>query len=199
MLFSSGKRKRCKDEHDKEIDDGRQSGKITKILFAVFIMVISICVLYVKVPEMEYVNETIENLDESRDRIMTFSGSTLTASTAISLLPKDWANPLANSFVYIIPVACGLYILSVLLSKAKFKEWAIKFLILGLAIICVIPFSTHFTEKIGGDYLDYVDETIEETNIGAEKIYEVKSVNEEEDVFLDKISDIFPMALKRVV
>ena len=199
MLFSSGKRKRCKDEHDKEIDDGRQSGKITKILFAVFIMVISICVLSVKVPEMEYVNETIENLDESRDRIMTFSGSTLTASTAISLLPKDWANPLANSFVYIIPVACGLYILSVLLSKAKFKEWAIKFLILGLAIICVIPFSTHFTEKIGDDYLDYVDETIEETNIGAEKIYEVKSVNEEEDVFLDKISDIFPMALKRVV
>lgn len=228
MLFSSGKRKRCKDEHDKEIDDGRQSGKITKILFAVFIMVISICVLSVKVPEMEYVNETIENLDESRDRIMTFSGSTLTASTEISLLPKDWANPLANSladmnkyfvfmfaviflekllvvegikisFVYIIPVACGLYILSVLLSKAKFKEWAIKFLILGLAIICVIPFSTHFTEKIGDDYLDYVDETIEETNIGAEKIYEVKSVNEEEDVFLDKISDIFPMALKRVV
>lgn len=130
---------------------------------------------------------------------MTFSGSTLTASTAISLLPKDWANPLANSFVYIIPVACGLYILSVLLSKAKFKEWAIKFLILGLAIICVIPFSTHFTEKIGGDYLDYVDETMEETNIGAEKIYEVKSVNEEEDVFLDKISDIFPMDLKRVV
>lgn len=55
MLFSSGKRKRCKDEHDKEIDDGRQSGKITKILFAVFIMVISICVLSVKVPEMEYV------------------------------------------------------------------------------------------------------------------------------------------------
>ena len=202
-------------------------GKITKILFAVFIMVVSICVLSVKVPEMEYVNETIENLDESRDRIMTFSGSTLTASTAISLLPKDWANPLANSladmnkyfvfmfaviflekllvvegikisFVYIIPVACGLYILSVLLSKAKFKEWAIKFLILGLAIICVIPFSTHFTEKIGGDYLAYVDETIEEANVGAEKIYEVKAVNEEEDVFLEKISDIFVNAFQGV-
>lgn len=202
-------------------------GKTAKILFAIFIMVISICVFSVKVPEMKYVNETIEKLDESRDRVMTFSGSTLTASTAISLLPKDWANPLANSladmnkyfvfmfaviflekllvvegikisFVYIIPAACGFYILSVLLSKPKFKEWAIKFLILGLAVICVIPFSTHFTEKIGGDYLAYVDETIEEANVGAEKIYDVKAVNEEEDVFLEKISDMFVNAFQGV-
>ena len=202
-------------------------GKTVKILFAIFIMVISICVFSVKVPEMKYVNETIEKLDDSRDRVMTFSGSTLTASTAISLLPKDWANPLANSladmnkyfvfmfaviflekllvverikisFVYIIPAACGLYILSVLLSKTKFKEWAIKFLILGLAVICVIPFSTHFTEKIGGDYLAYVDETIEEANVGAKKIYDIKAVNEEEDVFLEKISDMFVNAFQGV-
>ena len=72
-------------------------GKITKILCVLLIMVISICIMSVKVPEMEYMTEAIESLDESRDRVMTFSGSTLTASTAISLLPKDWANPLANS------------------------------------------------------------------------------------------------------
>ena len=202
-------------------------GKITKILFAVFIMVISICVLSVKVPEMEYVNETIENLDESRDRIMTFSGSTLTASTAISLLPKDWANPLANSladmnkyfvfmfavifleklivvkgieisFVYIIPAACVFYILSILLSKEKMKEWAIKFLILGLAVICVVPFSTHFTNNVGAEYLAYVDETIEEANAGAEKIYEVESASEEEDIFLEKISEVFTTAFQGV-
>ena len=211
----------------RKFDTEKVLGKAIKILLAIFIMVISICVCAEKVPEMKYVTDSIESLDESRDRVMTFSGSTLTASTAISLLPKDWANPLANSladmnkyfvfmfaviflekllvvegikisFVYIIPAACGLYILFVLLSKAKFKEWAIKFLILGLAVICVIPFSTHFTEKIGGDYLAYVDETIEEANVGAEKIYEVKAVNEEEDVFLDKISDIFVNAFQGV-
>ena len=73
------------------------TGKAVKILFAILLMVISICVLSVKVPDLEYVKDSIECLDESRDRVMTFSGSTLTASTAISLLPKDWANPLANS------------------------------------------------------------------------------------------------------
>lgn len=194
--------------------------KAVKILFAVFLMVISICVLAGKVPEMEYVTKSIENLDESRDRVMTFSGATLTASTAISLLPKDWANPLANSladmnkyfififaiiflekiiviegikisFVYILPAACGLYILFVLLQKEKIKEWAIKIAILGIAVVGVIPFSIHFTEEVCGDYLTYVDQTIEEANAGAEKIYEIKNDNQDEETFLDKISDIF--------
>ena len=202
-------------------------GKAVKILFVILVMVISICILSVKVPEMKYVTDSIESLDESRDRVMTFSGAALTASTAISLLPKDWANPLANSladmnkyfvfmfavifleklvvveginisFTYIIPTACMLYILSILLQKEKVKEWAIKFLILGLAVICVIPFSTHFTENIGADYLTYVDETIAEADAGAEKIYEVKKENGEEDVFLEKISDVFVTAFQGV-
>lgn len=211
----------------KKFDTEKISGKTVKILFVTLIMVISICVLSVKVPEMKYVSDAVKTLDESRDRVMTFSGSTLTASTAISLLPKDWANPLANSladmnkyfvfmfavifleklivvkgieisFMYIIPAACVLYILSILLSKEKIKEWAIKFLILGLAVICVVPFSTHFTNKVGAEYLAYVDETIEEANAGAEKIYEVESVSEEEDIFLEKISEVFTTAFQGV-
>ena len=202
-------------------------GKAIKILMVVLVMVISICVLSVKVPELKYVTESIESLDESRDRVMTFSGATLTASTAISLLPEDWANPLANSladmnkyfvfmfatifleklmvvegikssFTYIIPAACCLYILYLLLQKEKLKEWAVKFLILGLAVICVVPFSTHFTEKVGTEYLTYVDETIDEATAGAEKIYEVKSQHENEDSFLKKISDIFVNAFQGV-
>lgn len=201
--------------------------KAVKILFAVFVMVISICILERKVPEMEYVSKSIENLDESRDRVMTFSGATLTASTAISLLPKDWANPLANSladmnkyfififaiiflekliviegikiaFTYVIPVACGLYILFIFLGKEKMKEWAIKMAILGAAIVCVIPFSIDFTQRISEDYLAYVDETIAEANAGAEKIYEIKAVNEEEDTFLERISDVFVNAYQGV-
>ena len=201
--------------------------KAVKILFAVFIMVISICIFADKVPEMEYVTSSIENLDESRDRVMTFSGATLTASTAISLLPKDWANPLANSladmnkyfivifaviflekliviegikisFTYILPAACALYILFELLQKEKIKEWAIKIAILGIAVVCVIPFSIHFTGNVSEDYLAYVDETIEEANAGAEKIYEIKEVNEDEDTFLDKISDVFVNAYQGV-
>ena len=212
---------------ENKMDTEKIVTKAVKILFAVFLMVISICVLAGKVPEMEYVTNSIENLDESRDRVMTFSGATLTASTAISLLPKDWANPLANSladmnkyfififaviflekliviegikisFTYILPAACALYILFELLQKEKIKEWAIKIAILGIAVVCVIPFSIHFTGKVSEDYLAYVDETIAEANAGAEKIYEIKEVNEDEDTFLDKISDVFVNAYQGV-
>lgn len=201
--------------------------KAIKILFALFVMVISICVLSVKVPDMEYMSDAVEYLDESRDRVMTFSGATLTASTAISLLPNDWANPLANTmadmnkyfvfifaiifleklivvegikiaFVYVIPIACGLYILFVLLQIGKIKEWAIKIMILGIAMVGVIPFSTHFTEKVSTNYLAYVDETIAEANAGAEKIYEVKAENEDTDTFLEQISDAFVIAFQGV-
>ena len=212
---------------ENKMDTEKMVVKVVKILLAVFLMVISICVLAEKVPEMEYVSNSIENLDESRDRVMTFSGATLTASTAISLLPKDWANPLANSladmnkyfififaiiflekliviegikiaFTYVIPVACGLYIFFLFLGKEKMKEWAIKIAILGAAIVCVIPFSIDFTQRVSEDYLAYVDETIAEANAGAEKIYEIKAVNEEEDTFLEKISDVFVNAYQGV-
>ena len=212
---------------EKNFDTEKIIEKTVKILFLVFLMVISICILAKKIPEMKYVTSSIENLDESRDRVMTFSGATLTASTAISLLPKDWANPLANSladmnkyfififaviflekliviegikisFTYILPAACVLYILFELLQKEKIKEWAIKIAILGIAVVCVIPFSIHFTGKVSEDYLAYVDETIAEANAGAEKIYEIKEVNEDEDTFLDKISDVFVNAYQGV-
>lgn len=212
---------------ENKFDTEKILGKTVKILLAVFVMVISILVLADKIPEIKYVTSSIENLDESRDRVMTFSGATLTASTAISLLPKDWANPLANSladmnkyfififaiifleklvviegikisFIYILPAACGLYILYVLSDKEKIKEWAIKIAILGISLICVIPFSIHFTEMVSEDYLVYVDETIEEANAGAEKIYEIKAVNEDEDTFLDKISEVFVNAYQGV-
>ena len=82
--------------------------------------------------------------------------------------------------------------------KEKMKEWAIKIAILGTALVCVIPFSIDFTQKVSEDYLAYVDETIAEANAGAEKIYEIKAVNEEEDTFLEKISDVFVNAYQEV-
>ena len=167
--------------------------KLAKILLAIFIMVLSIFVLAYKFPESSYVQETRESLEESKITVMEFSGATIAVSVAITALPDDFGSPLANtladmnkyfififavlfveklivvegmklSFVYIIPFACGLYILSVLFGKAVFKVLASKLMILGLAVVLVIPLSTHITEKVCEDYLVYVDETIEEAS-----------------------------------
>ena len=71
-------------------------------------------------------------------------------------------------------------------------------LILGIAIIVVIPFSTYFAENVCDDYLVYVDETIEEADAGAAKINEVMSSSNEESTFFDKLSDAFKTSMQSV-
>ena len=201
--------------------------KLTKILFAIFIMVFSITVLTQKIPESKYVLNSIDQLEETQGTIMAFSGTTIATSLAISALPDDFATPLAGtvsdlntyfifmfavifieklmvvegiqiSLSYIIPAACILYMIFVLTTKEVFKNFAVKLLILGISLIVVIPFSTHFTETVCDDYLEYVDETIAEADAGAAKINEVMASSNEEMTFFDKLSNAFKTAIKSV-
>ncbi|MBD5490380.1 MAG: hypothetical protein HDR13_16605, partial [Lachnospiraceae bacterium] len=201
--------------------------KLAKILLAIFIMVLSIFVLAYKVPERGFVQETLESLEESKTTVMEFSGATIAVSLAITALPDDFGSPLANtladmnkyfififavlyveklivvegiklSFVYIIPFACGLYILSVLSGKAIFKVFASKLMILGLAVVLVIPLSTHFTEKVCEDYLVYVDETISEANDGAKKVNEVMASGDEGTTVFEKLTEAFKTAVQGI-
>lgn len=205
--------------------------KLAKILLAIFIMVFSIFVLAYKVPEHRYIQETLDSLEESKTTVMEFSGATIAVSLAITALPDDFGSPLANtltdmnkyfififavlyverlmvvegikiSLVYIIPIACGFYILAVLFKKtvlkAFFKNLAAKFAILGLAVILVIPLSTHFTEKVCEDYLLYVDETISEANAGAEKVNGVMNSGEEGASIFDRLNDAFKTAVQGI-
>lgn len=201
--------------------------KLTRILFAAFIMVFSFTVLACKIPESKYVQETLESLQESQNTVMKFSGTTLSTSLAMSALPDDFASPLADtvadlntyfvfmfavifiekliviegtkiSLVYIIPIACILYMLFVITSKEVLKSFATKLLILGISIVVVIPFSTHFTEKVCKDYLAYVDETISEADAGATKINDVMSLEDEKSNLFDKLSEAFKTAIQGV-
>ena len=201
--------------------------KLAKILLAIFIIVFSIFVLPYKVPKSGFVQETLESLEESKTTVMEFSGATMAVSLAITALPDDFGSPLANtladmnkyfififavlyveklivvegtklSFVYIIPFACSLYILSVLSGKAIFKLFASKLMILGWAVVLVIPLSTHFTEKVCKDYLVYVDETISEANDGAEKVNGVMASSDGEATVFEKLTDAFKTAVQGI-
>ena len=201
--------------------------KVVKILFLIFIMVFSFCFLANKVPESEWVKSTKGSLEESRKTIMEFSGATIATSLAMSALPDDFASPLAGTltdmnkyfvfifavlfveellviegikiaFSYIIPAACLLYVVSILFDKSLFKEFAIKIAILGLAVVVVVPFSTHFTEAVCDDYLTYVDETIAEADAGASKVNDVMMTSNEEATIFEKLSAAFETAIKDV-
>ena len=201
--------------------------KSLKILLALFVMVFSFTVLVQKIPETKYVQNTVERLEESQNTIMKFSGSTMGTSVAISALPDDFGSPLAGTIAdlnmyfifmfavifvekllvlegikialaYMIPAACLLYVAFVLSNKNVFKNFANKLVILGMAIIIVIPFSTYFTETVCNDYLEYVEETIEEADAGAAKINEVMAASDEEATFFDRISAAFKTSIQSV-
>lgn len=99
------------------------------------------------------------------------------------------------SFAWIIPIALGLYILGTLITKDSIKLFAKKLLIFGMAVVFVIPVSTHFTEKVCADYLVYVDDTIAEANDGAQKVNEIMATEEEETTIFDKLSAAFKTAM----
>lgn len=200
--------------------------EITKTLFYIFVTLLSICVLFYKIPETKYMQDTVESIEKSQETIMTFSGATLATSVAISALPDDFASPLANtisdlnvylifmlivvfveklivlegtkiSFACIIPLACGLYVIHIWSKYDLCRQLARKFMILGISIILVIPISTHFTEYICADYLTYVDETIEATQAGADKINEAMEVDEDGTIF-EKLSTAFETAIQGI-
>ena len=197
---------------------------LVKILLAVFFMMLSIFVLAYEVPQAGYMQSTVNSLEESRTKIMEFSGATIATSLAITALPDDFGTPLADtladmnmyfififavlfvekllvvegvkfSFAWIIPIALGLYILGTLITKDSIKLFAKKMLIFGMAVVFVIPVSTHFTEKVCADYLVYVDDTIAEANDGAQKVNEIMATEEEETTIFDKLSAAFKTAM----
>lgn len=102
------------------------------------------------------------------------------------------------SLTYIIPATCLLFILFILTSRDVFKNFATKILILGISLIVIIPFSTHFTETVCRDYLAYVDETIAEADAGADKTNDVMGTSNEDATFFDKFSDAFKTAIQGV-
>ena len=204
-----------------------QKEKLTKVLFMIFLMVLSFSVLTRIIPESKFVQETIQHLEESQNTIMKFSGTTIATSLSLSALPNDFASPLASTvsdlntyfififavlfveklvviegikiaLVWMIPAACILYIAAILTSKEMFKNFAKKLLILGISIIMVIPISTHFTETVCADYLTYVDETIEEADAGANKINELMAEENEDATFFDNLTDAFKTAIRDV-
>lgn len=201
--------------------------KLFKLLLTVFVMVLSIVVLADVVPEMKFVKNTVERVEESEKTVARFSGSTIGISVAITALPDDFATPLADTladmntyfifiyavlfleklivlegigivFTYFVPAACILYLLSEFTKKEVFKKFAIKVVILSTAAVLVIPFSLYFAENIGERYLEYVDETIVEAENGAEQITDIMNSTEGEQSIFEKLSEAFKTAVQGV-
>ena len=141
---------------------------IRNILILALIGVFSFFVVTSWLPNRSFIKDSIESVEESSNTVMKFSAATLSTSLAISALPDDFATPLADSladmniyfiailvmlhfeqllirygvklaFAIVIPVACGIGILSILLKKDLLKGIAARVAVLGLAVALVVP------------------------------------------------------------
>ena len=197
---------------------------VRNILILVLIGVFSFFVVTSWLPDRGFIQDSLESVEESSNTVMKFSAATLSTSLAISALPDDFATPLADSladmniyfiailvmlhfeqllirygvklaFAIAIPAACGIGILSILLKKDLLKGIAARVAVLGLAVALVVPCSTHITNYVAADLTAYVENTIADTEDGADKLNEAMEGGAEEQTIFEKLSDLFQTAI----
>lgn len=205
----------------------KQAAWAIKILLLVLIAAFSFFIAASALPKTNFVQDSLESVEESSNTVMKFSAATLSTSLAISALPDDFATPLADSladmniyfiailvvlflekililygikaaFRILIPAACALWLLSAATKKDILKGLAVRLCILGLAVAFVVPCSTHITKLVASDLTEYVNETIEETENGAGKLNEAMESGSEDKTIFEKLSDLFQTAIHGV-
>ncbi|MGN0182509.1 MAG: hypothetical protein ACI4DP_08900 [Candidatus Ornithomonoglobus sp.] len=122
-------------------------------------------------------SHTIESLDEKKMTVMELTAAAAVTSTALSAVPGDITTPIANqiadissylfivacaillekllitvtgylSFCILIPIACILSIIYILLRKQVLRAIAIKLYVFSLAIVMIIPTSVWVSDIV---------------------------------------------------
>lgn len=204
----------------------KRAAMFRNILVLILIGALSFYFLNTGIPESEFIKDSIESVEDSKDTVMRFAAATLSASVAITLLPDDVATPLADSLadmniyfvailmllffekiliVYgfklaaiVIPLACVIYALSAILKRDALKSFAARLSVLVLAVAFVVPCSTHVTNYVAADLNQYVEATIASTEDGADKIHEAMEVGENEKTIFEKLSESFKTAINDI-
>ena len=129
------------------------------ILLLVAILSITVIGKYASAPENH--QKTITSLDEKKQTVMELTAASTVTSALITLLPGDTATPIAEkmadvsgyllvvlcaiylekylvtitgyvAFTYLIPIACGLWILNLAFENATVRKLAAKLAVFGI-------------------------------------------------------------------
>ena len=159
------------------------------VLLLVAILSVTVIGKYASAPENH--QKTIASLDEKKQTVMELTAASTVTSALITLLPGDTATPIAEkmadvsgyllvvlcaiylekylvtitgyvAFTYLIPIACGLWILNLFFANATVRKLAAKLAVFGLAISLVVPASVKISDLIGDTYQAQIEATIED-------------------------------------
>ena len=144
--------------------------KLIAAALLLVLALVSFFPLTAKFSSRDFHQSSIELLDEKKITVVELTAATAIGSTALAMVPGDATSPIANqiaelssylmliagaimlekflltltglaAFHYLIPLACGLAILSLFLGREAFRKLAIKLTLFALAIFLVIPVS----------------------------------------------------------
>ena len=177
------------------------------ILLLVAILSITVIGKYASAPENH--QKTIASLDEKKQTVMELTAASTVTSALITLLPGDTATPIAEkmadvsgyllvvlcaiylekylvtitgyvAFTYLIPIACGLWILNLAFENATVRKLAAKLAVFGIAIFLVVPASVKISDLIGDTYQAQIEATIEDAR-NTQNILENSGVADDDD------------------
>jgi len=177
------------------------------VLLLVAILSITVVGKYASAPENH--QKTIASLDEKKQTVMELTAASTVTSALITLLPGDTATPIAEkmadvsgyllvvlcaiylekylvtitgyvAFTYLIPIACGLWILNLAFENATVRKLAAKLAVFGIAIFLVVPASVKISDLIGDTYQAQIEATIEDAR-NTQNILENSGVADDDD------------------
>lgn len=152
-------------------------GNIITIVILIAIMLFSFFILAKALSNPETFRESTQYLDDKKMTVAELATAATAASAAISLIPGDAGQPIANkltdlsgyfiaiftaiyvekllitisgfiTFKILIPVACLLLIVFICIRSPKLKNLAIRLIALGLVLFLIVPVSVNVSKII---------------------------------------------------
>lgn len=193
--------------------------KMLKVVVPIVIALLSMFVVARFAASAEFHAKTIESLDEKKATVMELTAASTAASAAITLIPGDVGNPIAEkladlssyfllvlcalylekylltitgyaAFVILIPMACVLYSINVYRKSELLKRIMKKMVFFSLAIVLVIPVSIKVSDMIEDTYQISVENTLESAKEATEEIEKKAEKDGEEGVISGIISTV---------
>ena len=173
--------------------------KILLITAPLIFALLSFFLLARTTSSIDFHKANIESLEDKKDKVMELTAASAAASAAITLIPGDVATPIASeladlsskfvivicaiyvekylltitgylAFAILIPIACIIFSIAVLLHRRSMMRISFRVGLLGLAFFLVIPASLQVSRMIEDTYHESIEATINSATQTAEEI-----------------------------
>jgi hypothetical protein len=180
-----------------------------KILIPLMIAVISFFPVAKWAGSPDTYKNVVESLDNKRDDVLKLTSGTFGASAAITVIPGDIGTPIADkladlsgyfvlilciiylekylvtlagmvAFKIILPIACGVFIVSYFWLSEKLKLLSARLAAFAIILALLIPASTFVSDKI--EHSNDYTRTMEEATVVSEEILGLAGMEEAETV-----------------